>query len=57
MPKTKVSKSEHKFLMKLASRGGRNRAKNLTAKRRREIAIKGAAVRWAKAREVTQVLQ
>ena len=44
----KITKLEHSFLMKLASRGGRNRAKVLSATRRREIAIKGAAVRWAR---------
>lgn len=53
----KLSKSQHSFLMKLASRGGRKRAKVLSATRRREIAIKGAAVRWAKVRATQEVSQ
>ena len=32
----------------LGSKGGRQRAKNLTAEQRREIARKGAQTRWAK---------
>jgi hypothetical protein len=32
----------------LGSRGGKARAKNLTAKQRSDIARKGAAKRWAK---------
>jgi general stress protein YciG len=32
----------------LGRKGGRRRAKNLTAEQRREIARKGAETRWAK---------
>ncbi len=36
------------YIRKLASAGGKGRAKKLTAKRRKEIAKKGARARWRK---------
>jgi len=35
------------FLKEAASKGGRNRAKKLSKRRRREIAIKANGARWA----------
>ncbi len=44
----KLTKAENKFMAKLASQGGKARAKSLTPKRRHEIAIKAAVSRWVR---------
>jgi len=46
----KLTKQQKKWVMELGKRGGQARAKNLTAKRRKEIAAK-AAKASAKARK------
>ena len=43
-----MTKAERRdFFLKLAAKGGRNRARNLSAKKRREIAMMGAEARIA----------
>jgi hypothetical protein len=41
-------KEKNAAAVELGARGGKARAKNLTAKQRSDIARKGAAKRWAK---------
>lgn len=45
-----MPKSVKRFLASMAKRGGRTRAKRLTAARRRAIAKKAARTRWSKTR-------
>ncbi len=39
----------------MGKKGGTNRAKNLSKKRRSEIAKQGAEARWAKLRNLTKI--
>jgi hypothetical protein len=47
MKKSDISK----VMREMGSKGGKNRAKNLTAEQRREIAKRAAEARWKKAKE------
>jgi hypothetical protein len=43
-----VRKMDYKTASEIGSKGGKQRKKNLTAARRKEIAKKAIAARWAK---------
>jgi hypothetical protein len=49
-----VDEKVRAYLKKLAKRGGRARAEALTPKRRREIARKAIATRWAKRKRIVE---
>ena len=49
-----VDEKVRAYLKKLAKRGGRARAEALTPKRRREIARKAIATRWAKHKRIVE---
>jgi hypothetical protein len=46
-----MTKSAKQYIQEVTSKGGRARAQKLSAKRRREIALKAVRARWAKARK------
>jgi len=49
------SREASKIARLLGSRGGKARAKNLTAEQRQEIARKAVQTRWAKAKREGQI--
>jgi hypothetical protein len=50
MKATTTNPAVLEFLRQMRSNGGKKRAKNLTSKRRRQIARKAARTRWGKKR-------